>query len=573
MSVRVVESAVVSAAEALGIELRPQMAERIASGAQSAVAAVAQASQQWGARATGEPGEYLALLESLAPETPKVPQDSQARETSGVTRSGAMSPAGDSIQRIAEVLDLSLCEAHRALAHLDAGIDRLTEVALERAQAMQAQTHAWLSIEPDAARARTTWLQTLAKESPDVARRMPLFAIPLAHKDMFNLPVETGYRSPSCGSHVPSRLQSSGVATVIQRLELAGAVTLGTLNMAEFALGATGHNGARGDCANAWHPDYISGGSSSGSAVAVARGAVFASLGSDTGGSVRIPASVNGVLGLKPTYGLIPRTGSMRLSPSIDVIGPMARSARDLARLLSIVAGADGVDPHCSARSVPDFEQALQQPIEGLRIGLPDRYFFEDVDLPVRKALDQVRARLETAGAEFVPVEMPDISSLAELSRAVVYAEATGLHAAMLRESAGAYSPQVRLRASTGLGIPAPVYGVALGLRLTILQEFVGRVFAHCDALFTPTIPLLVPRRDATDVGAGESLWPILARLVRCTAPINFLGLPAISIPAGRDPHGLPIGAQFIGRPFDESLLLRLAAALPTDVPIARPLA
>ncbi|GEM_PF-132978 len=565
MSMRIPASAVMSAAEALGIELAPQMAERIASGAQAAVDAVAHASRHWGARANGEPGDYLALLESLAPEPSKMPQAPQAREASEVTRVGSMSSAGD-------FLDLSLCEARMALAHLDPGFDRLTEAALERAQAMQSQTHAWLSIEPDAARARTTWLQTLAQESPDIVGRMPLFGLPLAHKDMFNLPADTGYRSPSCGSIVPSRLQSSGVATVIQRLELAGAVTVGTLNMAEFALGATGHNGARGDCANAWHPDYISGGSSSGSAVAVACGAVFASLGSDTGGSVRIPASVNGVLGLKPTYGLIPRTGSMRLSPSIDVIGPMARSARDLARVLSIVAGADGVDPHCSARPVPDFEQALQQPIEGLRIGLPDRYFFEDVDLPVRKALDQVRARLETAGAQFVPVEMPDVSSLAELSRAVVYAEATGLHAAMLRESAGAYSPQVRLRASTGLGIPAPVYGVALGLRLTILQEFVEQIFGHCDALFTPTIPLLVPRRDATDVGAGESLWPILARLVRCTAPINFLGLPALSIPAGRDPQGLPIGAQFIGRPFDESLLLRLAAALPTDIPIARPL-
>ena len=560
MSMRIPASAVVSAAEALGIELAPQMAERIASGAQAAVDAVAHASRHWGARATGEPGDYLALLESLAPEV------------SGEMRSGATRSADSSIHAIAEVLELSLCEARATLTNLDQGFDGLIEAALERAQAMQSQTHAWLSIEADAARARATWLHTLVKESPEMARQMPLLGIPLAHKDMFNLPSDAGYRSPSCGSKVPSRLQSSGVATVIQRLELAGAVTVGTLNMAEFALGATGHNGARGDCANAWHPDYISGGSSSGSAVAVARGAVFASLGSDTGGSVRIPASVNGVLGLKPTYGLIPRTGSMRLSPSIDVIGPMARSARDLARVLSIVAGADGADPHCSVRPVPDFERALQQPIEGLRIGLPDRYFFEDVDPPVRKALDQVRVRLEAAGVRFVPVEMPDIASLAELSRAIVYAEATSLHASMLRESAGDYSSQVRLRASTGLGIPAPVYGAALSVRLPILQEFVERVFDRCDALFTPTIPLVVPRRDATDVGAGESLWPILARLVRCTAPINFLGLPAISIPAGRDPQGLPIGAQFIGRPFDESLLLRLAAALPTDLPIARSL-
>jgi aspartyl-tRNA(Asn)/glutamyl-tRNA(Gln) amidotransferase subunit A len=213
----------------------------------------------------------------------------------------------------------------------------------------------------------------------------------------------------------------------------------------------------------------------------------------------------------------------------------------------------------------------LQQPIEGLRVGVPDRYFFDELDAPVSQALKQVRARLEAAGAVFVPVEIPDVSSLAELSRAVVYAEATGLHASMLRDAAKDYSPQVRLRASTGLGIPAPVYLAALGLRRPILQQFVEQVFSRCDALFTPTIPLMVPRRDATDVGAGESLWPILARLVRCTAPINFLGLPAISVPAGLDPQGLPIGAQLVGRPFSESILLRLAAALPFDLPSANP--
>lgn len=557
----VTETSVVSAAEALGIALEPQMALGIASGAEAAVAAVARASQQWAGHALGEPSEYLSLLESLAGDETEAPVSRVQVNPAPVNSAPANSAPAD--QGIAFTPIKS-----------DAMVQQV-EAALHEAYAMQPHTHAWLSIEPDIARARVQWLEAFAKESERVASTMPLLGVPLAHKDMFNLPLATGYRTPSCGSNLPAQLLaqlfSPGVATVIQRLELAGAVTIGTLNMAEFALGATGHNGARGDCANAWHSDYVSGGSSSGSAVAVARGVVWASLGSDTGGSVRIPASVNGVLGLKPTYGLIPRTASMRLSPSIDVIGPIARSAQAMARVLSIVAGADGLDSECSSRSVPDYERALQQPIEGLRVGVPDRYFFDELDAPVSQALKQVRARLEAAGAVFVPVEIPDVSSLAELSRAVVYAEATGLHASMLRDAAKDYSPQVRLRASTGLGIPAPVYLAALGLRRPILQQFVEQVFSRCDALFTPTIPLMVPRRDATDVGAGESLWPILARLVRCTAPINFLGLPAISVPAGLDPQGLPIGAQLVGRPFSESILLRLAAALPFDLPSANP--
>jgi aspartyl-tRNA(Asn)/glutamyl-tRNA(Gln) amidotransferase subunit A len=240
----------------------------------------------------------------------------------------------------------------------------------------------------------------------------------------------------------------------------------------------------------------------------------------------------------------------------------MARSARDLARVLQIVAGADGRDALCSQRPVPAFEKLLSQEVAGLRVGLPDRYFFEDVDDEVRHALERLRVTLECAGVEFRVVTLPDVSLLAELSRAVVYAEATGLHASMLRESADRYSPQVRLRASTGLGIPAPVYGSALALRLPILEQFVTQVFGACDALLTPTIPLCVPRRDATDVGAGESLWAILSRLVRCTAPFNYLGLPAITVPAGFDHAGLPIGAQLVARPYAESVLLRLAAAV-----------
>jgi aspartyl-tRNA(Asn)/glutamyl-tRNA(Gln) amidotransferase subunit A len=299
---------------------------------------------------------------------------------------------------------------------------------------------------------------------------------------------------------------------------------------------------------------------------------VFASLGSDTGGSVRIPASANGVIGLKPTYGLIPRTGSMKLSPSIDVIGPMARSARDIALLLEVLAGADGLDACSSSRPRPRYTQEMSLGVDGLRIGVPRNYFPVGVAPSIRSAMEASLGLLERAGATLVPLDVPqEVAAMAELSRAVVYAEATALHAAGLRNMGSRYTPQVRLRASTGLGIPAPVYLEALHWRLPVLRRFVEQVFSRCDVLQTPTIPIPVPRRDETDVGAGPALWELLAQLVRCTAPFNYLGLPAISVPAGLDGRGLPIGAQYVARPFAEAVLLRVAAVQQREAPLPLP--
>lgn len=434
----------------------------------------------------------------------------------------------------------------------------LTHAALERARQVQGQCQAFLEIEAPQALAAAE----RADVALDAARRSgrepgnTLLGIPLAHKDMF----DRAGRVLRYGSRVLDDHRPRDSATVITRLEQAGAITLGSLHMAEFALGATGHNAAFGDAANAKDPAYIAGGSSSGSGVAVAAGAVFGSLGSDTGGSVRIPASVNGVFGLKPTYGLIPRTGSLKLAPSIDVIGPIARSARDLAILLAAVAGSDDRDALASRRAVPDYLGTLDHGIADLRIGVPTAYFFEDLDPDIEAALARRRREWRQAGAVEVPVEIPFVDTFAELSRAVVYSEATALHANWLRAHPERYTPQVRLRASTGLGIPAPVYLEALQWRPVLLERVVREVFSRCDVLLTPTLPIAVPRREATDVGAGEALWTILSQLVRCTAPFNYLGLPALSLPIGFDRHGLPIGAQLVGRPFAEAVLLQVAA-------------
>lgn len=454
----------------------------------------------------------------------------------------------------------------------------LTESLLDRASWAQDRTNCFLRLDPKAARQAAQQaderLAAARAAGIDPAVSQPLLGVPLAHKDMFvgtgSLAGAAGGIAPSCGSRVPGDARMTGgvAATVLARLEAAGAHAIGSLNMAEFALGATGHNAAFGDCRNAWQPAFISGGSSSGSGAAVACGATAASLGSDTGGSTRIPAAVNGVLGLKPTYGLLPRTGSMKLSPSIDTLGPICRSAADMGALLGIIAGADGRDALASRRPPPDYRAAVARGVEGLRIGIPRNHFFDVATPEVRAAMERCLAALEAAGARLVEVTVPDAAPLAELSRAIVYSEATALHAPRLRAHASRYTPQVRVRASTGLAIPGTVLLEALRLRLPLLERFVREVFGRCDVLHTPTLPIPVPRRDETDVGAGTALWEILAKLVHCTAPFNYLGLPAIAVPAGLDARGLPLSAQYVARPFGEATLLQVAAVQQRSLPM-----
>ncbi len=462
----------------------------------------------------------------------------------------------------------SLLDAMAALRSGSISANELALQTLERARLAQARTNCFLAIESE------TLLRAAERADlvlADARRRgvVPVGAlqgVPLAHKDMFG----RGGGLVRYGSKAVLDHASKQVATATARLEQAGALEVGALNMAEFALGATGHNAAYGDCRNAWNPEHISGGSSSGSGAAVACGAAYASLGSDTGGSVRIPASANGLVGLKPTYGLIPRTGSMKLAPSIDVIGPMARTTADLAEILQVVAGGDGIDANASLRPVPNYRSAVHQGVENLRIGVPTNYFFDVATDEIREAMDQSLKALLAAGARRVDLSVPAVSEMSELSRAIVYSEATALHAPWLRSRGERYTPQVRVRASTGLAIPAAVYLEALQLRIPLLRQFVDHVFSRCDVLLTPTLPIPVPRRDETDVGAGASLWQILSRLVHCTAPFNYLGLPAITVPAGLDSRGLPMGAQYIARPYAEATLLRVAAVQQRAMPMPR---
>ncbi len=455
------------------------------------------------------------------------------------------------------MLDLraaSLGDAVAALARGELSSTELTRACLERAHRLNATLNCFVRIEDEAALAAAA-----AADGARAAGRPlgALHGVPIALKDMFYAPGQ----ATGAGSRLRHGFVGGVEATVRARLRAAGAVNLGVLNMTEFALGPTGHNELHGACHNPWNPAHIAGGSSSGSAAAVAARIAFGALGSDTAGSIRGPSSVNGVVGLKPTYGRVSRAGAMRLSWSMDHVGPLARTAGDLARLLGVIAGADPADPTASARPVPDYGALLGAGVGGLRIGVPEQFFLEGLDPAVGAVFEAALAALERLGARRVAVRVPLAEHLTELGRTLMYSEATALHGHFLRHRAPEYSAQVRARAATGLAIPAAAYLEALQLRPVLLRRFVAEVFGACDVLATPTLAVTVPTIAATDVGGSPAMWRTIAGLVRCVAPFSYLGVPALSVPAGFTPGGLPAGLQLVGRPFAEARLLATAAA------------
>ena len=448
--------------------------------------------------------------------------------------------------------DLTLVEVADAIRTRRLTSREVVESSLTRIGEWQPRLNAFAAVLADSARAAADRADVeLAAGVPPG----PLHGVPLAHKDMFF----RASRRSSLGSRNAPPAWGASESSLLGRLDAAGAIEIGTLNMCEFALGPTGHNAWLGDCRNPWHPDHIACGSSSGGGAAIAARLAFGGFGSDTGGSVRLPASACGVLGLKPTNGRMTLAGMMPLSPSVDVPGIFARSARDVGRLLGVVAGHDPRDPRCSRMPVPEFDAQLEPGLARVRIGVPQNYFHEGIARDVAERIEESLRALTGLGAEVVPVEVPAPEHLTELSRVLVYTEAAAIHGPWLREHAQDYSPQVRMRAATGLAIPAAAYQQAQQLRPEILRRFVAAVFSKCDVLHLPTLGIPVPTLAETDVGGSAAMWEKIAVLVRCTAPFNYLGLPALSVPCGFTDNGLPTSFQLVGRPFAEATLLRVA--------------
>ena len=340
----------------------------------------------------------------------------------------------------------------------------------------------------------------------------PLHGVPLAHKDMF-------YRAGevcSCGSKIRADFVPDHTATVLTRLDAAGAVELGRLNMAEFAMGPTGHNEHFGRCRNPWNPDHITGGSSSGSGAAVAAGLVFGALGSDTGGSVRLPAAACGVVGIKPTLGRVSRYGTMPLSHSLDCIGVLARSVGDCARLLSVIAGADAHDGMSSRRPAPDYERGLDEAanpgsLAGVTIGVPDRYYFDGIDPEVAELVAASRAVLEKRGAKIVDVPVGDHGAINDLVQRQCCGRKRPRCICRGCASGRRTMPSSRARAClVGLGVPATLYSEAVRARAKLLDDLLRDAFSRCDVLHVPVLKRPVPTAAETDVGGGAAMQEVL---------------------------------------------------------------
>lgn len=441
----------------------------------------------------------------------------------------------------------------------------LAETALARIAA-RADLNAVLSTRTDAALEAA---DALGRRSAAGDPLPALAGVPMAHKDMFNRIGEAA----SCGSLIRRETIASSTATVLDRLDAAGALHVARLNMSEFAQGPTGHNRHHGAARNPWDPDRVSGGSSSGSGVAVAARLVPAALGSDTGGSVRIPASLCGVTGLKPTWSRVSRADAMPLAPSLDVIGPLAPSARDCARLMDVIAGADGRDATASPRPVAPHEAALDGDIRGLRIGLPDGGFLDGVAPAIFIRFEAALTVLEARGARHRPVRLAAMDAVAVHSALLSKVEVASVHAAFLRTRAADYGVQVSARMYPGLAIPGSMYLEAARRRAGVLSAFVAAAFADADVLAMPTIKTTPPTRAESDVEAGVA--GAVAKFLSLSAntrAFNYLGLPAITVPIGLDDHGMPAGLQLVGRPFAEAQLLRIADAFQRDTAFHRAL-
>jgi aspartyl-tRNA(Asn)/glutamyl-tRNA(Gln) amidotransferase subunit A len=390
----------------------------------------------------------------------------------------------------------------------------------------------------------------------------PLHGVPMAHKDMY---YQEGKLS-TCGSALRRDFRPTMTATVITRMAEAGAYTFAGLNMAEFAQNPTGHNKTFGDCHNPWNLPYITGGSSSGSGASVAARFNYLALGSDTGGSIRLPASACGVTGLKPTQTRVSRYGVMPLSFSHDNVGPLARTARDCARVMTVIAGHDPLDPTSAREPVPDYESQMTGDLRGLRIGVPTNYFLDAAAAPVLTAMDLALSVLAARGAIISRFDLPLMDAIATFGGIVSRAEAAPIHAEWMRSDPHAYGQHISGRMYPGYAIPAAYYIEALSRRGPILKAFAAEVFAKVDVLITPTIPTVLPTLAETDIDHGPpGTEHKFMALSANTRPFNYLGLPAISIPCGFDQNHCPIGLQIAGRPFAEGRVLNVAGAYQSD--------
>jgi aspartyl-tRNA(Asn)/glutamyl-tRNA(Gln) amidotransferase subunit A len=452
------------------------------------------------------------------------------------------------------VTDLTLAELAAAIAARKVSAVEATGACLDRIARLDGRLRAFITLDADRALARA---RALDADLAAGRRQGPLHGVPLAYKDLCHV---RGLPT-SCGTKTAEYFTSELECTAVARLSAAGAVTLGKLNISELALGPFGDNPHHGDAGNPYKPGHVAGGSSSGSGAAVAARLVFGALGSDTGGSIRLPAACCGIVGIKPTYGRVSRAGAMPLSWSLDHLGPMTRTVRDGALMLELVAGADPLDATSSPRPVGALVAALERSPAGLRVGLPENYYFEGVLPEVRAAVEGAARTLASLGASVRPVRLPDPAALIDVANILTRSESAAIHVRVARERPHELGAAVRSRLEVGFHISAHDYLQAGRLRARLTREFVAEVFEEVDAVLAPTIPEPAPALSDVTGGSVDEIVRRMGRFSRLTRPFNVLGVPVVALPCGFSADGRPLSMQIVGRPFDEATVLRLAHA------------
>jgi aspartyl-tRNA(Asn)/glutamyl-tRNA(Gln) amidotransferase subunit A len=445
-----------------------------------------------------------------------------------------------------ELTSFTIDQAGRLLKHKEISPVELVQAHLERIQTLDQRLNAFITIVPEFA------LQTAHQLEAEILRgdyRGALHGIPLALKDLY----ETQGVRTTAGTTFFADYTPETDAVAVQKLKKAGAVILGKLNMHEIALGVTNENPHYGDCCNPWDLRRISGGSSGGNAAALAAGLCMGALGSDTGGSIRIPAALCGVVGLKPTYGRVSLRGVIPLSWNLDHAGPMARCVRDVAILLQAIAGYDPEDAWSADEPEEDFLKDSIRNLNGWRIALAEDDYFTDteiVDGEVLRAVHDAAKVLERLGAQVERVPFPNAREAAMTNGLMTPADAAAFHHQRLSENPQGFGQDVLKRLQAGAAYTSVEYSLARRMQ-TILRCQFNDFFKEFDLLLTPTTAITAPIRGSADAVDRARL------LTRFTAPFNLTGLPALAVPCGWSAEKMPIGLQIVGKQWSESKILR----------------
>jgi aspartyl-tRNA(Asn)/glutamyl-tRNA(Gln) amidotransferase subunit A len=445
--------------------------------------------------------------------------------------------------------ELSKLISSKSLSPVD-----LVEDTLERIDALDEELHAYITVTRDSARKEAKKAEMDIRDGKYLG---PLHGIPVSLKDLIYV---SGVRSTS-GSRILSDFTPDYDATVVKRLKEAGAIIVGTNNTHEFACGITNINPHYGSSKNPWDPSRMSGGSSGGSAVAVSAGMAVGSLGTDTSGSIRVPSSLCGLFGLKPTYGRVSKYGVMPLAPSIDHVGPIARTAWDTAALLQAIAGFDILDESTLDLPVPDYLQIVSETLDKPRkfsLGVPQQYFFDLIDSRVMEVFENCLNEMHGCGVSTVPVTLNETHKISDAWKAFRLGESAAVHSSWLKSRRNEYGSDVLTMLERGTKITAVEYITALRYKKELKDAFL-RAMKGLDGLLVPTTAISAPLLEETSIDINGKNTEVYVALSRLTTVFDITGLPALNVPAGLVDGSLPIGVQLVGREFDEALLLSLA--------------